>query len=232
MKNTPSFSRVGKIHLSVFNPEYTVRSQTVNFLKANLNKKYQSVLDYGAGESPYEHLTQYEKYTRIDIEQNQLNNIDLFLNPSTLHIPVPDNSFDLITCYDVLEHVTDINLALDEIVRVLKNNGEIIIKIPFLYREHELPYDYRRLTQEGLIHLLKKFNFTIESNRKLGNACSVLYTLFNEKYFDSNQKMSFCSKLIRKIVNWTLLPILNKTLFLSDAQRIYSAVIVIAKIQK
>ena len=44
-----------------------------------------------------------------------------------------DNSFDLIICNHVLEHVEDDILALKEIRRVLKKEGYGIIMIPFYY---------------------------------------------------------------------------------------------------
>jgi len=38
-------------------------------------------------------------------------------------LPYDDNSFDLVTCVDVLEHVADLNKVIAEINRVLKTNG-------------------------------------------------------------------------------------------------------------
>lgn len=39
------------------------------------------------------------------------------------HIPAADGSFDLVVCVDVLEHVSDVNLVLAEVNRVLKPGG-------------------------------------------------------------------------------------------------------------
>ncbi|MCC5668401.1 bifunctional 2-polyprenyl-6-hydroxyphenol methylase/3-demethylubiquinol 3-O-methyltransferase UbiG [Nostoc sp. CHAB 5784] len=39
------------------------------------------------------------------------------------NLPYDDNSFDIVTCVDVLEHVADLNKVLSEINRVLKPNG-------------------------------------------------------------------------------------------------------------
>jgi 2-polyprenyl-6-hydroxyphenyl methylase/3-demethylubiquinone-9 3-methyltransferase len=38
-------------------------------------------------------------------------------------LPFEDNSFELVTCCDVLEHVDDVNMAISEIQRVLKPGG-------------------------------------------------------------------------------------------------------------
>ena len=39
------------------------------------------------------------------------------------NLPFDDNSFDIVTCVDVLEHVADLNKVISEINRVLKPNG-------------------------------------------------------------------------------------------------------------
>ena len=52
-----------------------------------------------------------------------------------------DNSFDLIICNHVLEHVEDDILALKEIRRVLKKEGYGIIMIPFYYPIPEITFE-------------------------------------------------------------------------------------------
>lgn len=46
-----------------------------------------------------------------------------YLVGSAEALPFPDNSFDVITCVDVLEHVPDLGKVLKEIYRVLKPGG-------------------------------------------------------------------------------------------------------------
>ena len=46
------------------------------------------------------------------------------------NMPFDDESFDLIVTEDVLEHVWDINKALKEINRVLKNGGKHVFTVP------------------------------------------------------------------------------------------------------
>lgn len=61
---------------------------------------------------------------------------------------LPDHSFDVITMWHVLEHVPDLNHELDELKRLLKPNGTIIIAVPNfnsldakLYQEYWAAYD-------------------------------------------------------------------------------------------
>lgn len=45
-------------------------------------------------------------------------------------IPVDDHSFDRIICSDVIEHVQNPEKLLKEIIRILKQNGKIVITVP------------------------------------------------------------------------------------------------------
>jgi SAM-dependent methyltransferase len=52
------------------------------------------------------------------------------LKMDILNIPLPDNQFDCIICYHVLEHIPDDKKAIRELVRVLKPGGWAIIQSP------------------------------------------------------------------------------------------------------
>lgn len=55
-------------------------------------------------------------------------------------IPENDNTFDLIVCYHILEHVIDDLSAMKELYRVLKPTGTLLVQTPF--REGEIYEDY------------------------------------------------------------------------------------------
>lgn len=48
------------------------------------------------------------------------------------NLPVPDNSYDVVTCVEVLEHVYDPLHALSEICRILQMRGSAVITVPNL----------------------------------------------------------------------------------------------------
>ncbi len=76
-------------------------------------------------------------------------------------IPLTDNSVDAIICLAVLEHVKDPVRAMEEMHRVLKPGGRLLIYVPFLYyyHAHEGYYeDYWRFTKDTLEHLAKPFS--------------------------------------------------------------------------
>lgn len=49
---------------------------------------------------------------------------------SAENLPFPNDSFDLITCFDTLEHLVHPNKALSEMRRVLVKDGEVVFLLP------------------------------------------------------------------------------------------------------
>lgn len=64
-------------------------------------------------------------------------------------IDVEKESFDLIICYHILEHVKDDNKAMSELSRVLKNSGCCLIQTPF--KEGDIFEDNSILSKEDRI---------------------------------------------------------------------------------
>jgi len=62
--------------------------------------------------------------------------IENIRNEDAMNLSFQENSFNVIISNDVFEHVPDINKALCEAYRVLKNSGTLLISIPF-YRGNE-----------------------------------------------------------------------------------------------
>lgn len=69
-------------------------------------------------------------------------------------LPFPDETFDLVVCTSVLEHVADSAAALRELHRVTRGGGRLWLEVPFLYHYHVSSTgdrcDFRRWTWEGL----------------------------------------------------------------------------------
>ncbi|NCG09578.1 MAG: methyltransferase domain-containing protein [Alphaproteobacteria bacterium] len=62
-------------------------------------------------------------------------------------IPYYSDTFDVVVCTDVLEHVIDLHTALKQIFRVLKPGGTAIFRTPYrenlnLYTKYDFPYRY------------------------------------------------------------------------------------------
>ena len=67
--------------------------------------------------------------------------------------------YDRIIIFNVLEHVSDLKIALKNLYRLLKVNGELIGSTPFLYRVHGAPRDYSRFTADFLYQEFKSDGF-------------------------------------------------------------------------
>lgn len=84
-------------------------------------------------------------------------------------LPFEDNSREAILCLAVLEHVENPIKAMEELHRVLKPGGKLLIYVPFLYYYHaEKGYygDYWRFTYDTLEMFAKPFSkYEIESVR-------------------------------------------------------------------
>ena len=78
----------------------------------------------------------------------------------------PDESFDLLTASDVLEHLPDEAAALREWRRILKPGGVLIVFVPafmFLWTEHDVVNNHcRRYTRATLVRPLAAAGFHIE----------------------------------------------------------------------
>lgn len=68
-------------------------------------------------------------------------------------MPFGDGEFDTILCNAVLEHVTSVDAVMEQLVRVLRPGGHLIVSIPFLQPFHPVPGDFRRFTKEGIRQL-------------------------------------------------------------------------------
>lgn len=109
------------------------------FLTHYLRKRIKNgkLLDVGCGVGYF--LIRAEKYYEtygIDISHFAISYAKRNLNKSILklgsatNIPFSDEIFDIVTCFDVLEHIRNPREVLREIYRVLKPSGVLIVRVP------------------------------------------------------------------------------------------------------
>jgi SAM-dependent methyltransferase len=212
----------------LFNPFYFIRRDlfvNIRKLAPSLNGR---LLDFGCGRKPYENLFNVDEYIGIDMEQTgheHVNSkVDVFYDGKT--IPFPDETFDAVFCSEVFEHVFNLEEILDEIIRVLKKDGQMLITVPFCWPEHEVPFDFGRYSSFGLQHILTKKGLKISVAVKSGNYGRVVWQLkglFFHTLFNSRSKIfNFVGSMIF-IVPINLLALIfliitprNKTLYFNN----------------
>lgn len=164
----------------ILNPFYIARNQLNQNIKYFSKNLKGNLLDIGCGSKPYEDLFKVKKYVGLDIDSKTSRDkkkADFFYKGKKF--PLKSACFDSVICSEVIEHVFDPDYFLKETNRVLKKNGRLLISAPFIWDEHEQPYDYARYSSFGLKHLLKKNNFTIISAKKIGTDVSTIFQLVN-----------------------------------------------------
>jgi SAM-dependent methyltransferase len=65
-----------------------------------------------------------------------------------------------IVCLEVLEHLPAPHLAVDEMHRVLRPGGHLLLTVPFMapyHTDRDVPSDFFRYTHDGLTTLLRRF---------------------------------------------------------------------------
>lgn len=86
------------------------------------------------------------------------------LYTSVTALGLRDGCLDGVLCSEVLEHVADFGSAINEMARVLKPGGRLLLTCPFLYPLHG-PQDYWRFTPQAFEYLLRD-RFHIERIHK------------------------------------------------------------------
>ena len=93
------------------------------------------VLDYGAGEGKHLHLVRTvrpaARLAGVDVRApHSVPDFEFHLTSQDAPLPFAADAFDLVVSCDVLEHVENLDHALDEIHRVLRRGGSFVGFVP------------------------------------------------------------------------------------------------------
>ncbi len=153
----------------IVNPVFIIRNSLYKSVKLFASEIGGNVLDFGCGSKPYEDLfVNCREYVGCDIKVSGHNHkdskIDYFLEGDVL--PFEDEEFDAVVSFEVFEHLFNLPDVLKEINRVTKPTGYLLVSVPFVWAEHEAPYDFARYTNFGMTNILETHGYHILELKK------------------------------------------------------------------
>jgi len=148
------------------------------------------VIDIGCGEKPFRpFFIHTEQYEGIDLK-NYSENKDLcngapdyYFNEkyfNSWRLPFKDECYDTAVSFQVLEHHPNPQKMIEEMIRITKKGGYIMLSFPLIAGLHEKPNDFFRLTEYGLKEFLKKQKAEICEIRRQGSLFSTIAHLLCE----------------------------------------------------
>ncbi len=151
---------------------------TATYIKNNLN-----ILDFSPSRCLYRKL---KKNTAINYVTTDLSGNFIADNKFDItNIAVNDQSFDLVICYHILEHIIDDLQAMKELYRILKFSGTCIIQTPFksgeIYEDYSITAKEDRLKHFGQDDHVRIYSVEGLKNRLLQTGFNVNILEFNEE---------------------------------------------------
>jgi SAM-dependent methyltransferase len=172
------------------------------------------ILDTSAGWelSDYQSLFRGKRYVKQDSRGFDPPCIDIVCDIGDMK-PIPDESFGLVLNLESLEHISNPQKAIDEIHRILRPKGLLILTTVMQFKTHLAPRDYWRFTPDGIELLLNRFKIldcTLEKSLKnpIGVWATAQKTLSSEEWgklpslrlVDSEDR--WMAKLKRRMGRW------------------------------
>lgn len=178
------------------------------------------IIDVGAGECQYKKYCSHLEYVAQDFNEYTGDGNNSGLQFSTwdtskidivsdiTSIPVEDESFDYVMCTEVLEHVPDPVSALNELSRIVRKGGELIITSPFCSLTHFAPYHFcDGFNKYFYEHHLTRLGYDILEITPNGNYFEFLSQELQRLPFmvkNYTSKGNFFPKLLVRLTNWII----------------------------
>ncbi|WP_299979453.1 methyltransferase domain-containing protein [Desulfobacula sp.] len=138
------------------------------------------VLDIGCGDGNsiklFQKMAKNIEWYGVDIDNSpevkqRVRKSAQFSNFNGVNLPYSDNSFDLLYCHQVLEHVRHPDALIADAFRVLKPNGLFVGAVSYLEPYHS--YSIFNFTPYGIVRVFIDANFELKEIRP-GTDASVL----------------------------------------------------------
>jgi len=157
------------------------------------------VLDVGCGDRRYLKAMPSHGYIGVDLRA------PAEVIGEACRLPIASATVDTALCFQVLDDQPVPIILLNEIHRVLKPHGTLLLSADLSWRVHNAPRDYFRFTHFGLEYLLGKAYFTVDSIRPLGGMWALMANRFVYRFHDAFGKY----RVLRPLVSLLGFAILN-----------------------
>lgn len=153
------YQREGKVSLLPWRVLFDHLWKGKSFTRTALNcwvreyvKPSGRVCDVGGGRTPSyaRFVNNREGWVIIDVEPQTRPSVVAMLQT----LPFQPASFNAVCCFNVLEHVYEAQIAVRNMFRVLRPEGQLFIFVPFLVNVHPDRHDYHRYTGTALENFL------------------------------------------------------------------------------
>ena len=145
------------------------RRAVVDALRKELVHFHGTCLDIGCGRMPYKslvltHPSCVTQYIGMDLHPELRQPAYAHLPTSDLEwdgqaIPLDANSVDCAIATEIFQYFHNIEILMQETLRVLRPHGLFFFTVPFLWPLHDSPYDQFRYTPFALDRLLQRSGF-------------------------------------------------------------------------
>ncbi|EKD56839.1 MAG: hypothetical protein ACD_58C00072G0005 [uncultured bacterium] len=134
------------------------RKSLDKLLKKNVHLFRGTVLDIGGRDRGNfkKPKISVQKWIFLDIQEK--NHPDLVQDVANMH-DVKSKTVDVVCAIELFEHVRSPEAGLNEIYRILKKNGTLILSCPFLFPIHGDPDDWQRWTESKWMLTLNNLKF-------------------------------------------------------------------------
>jgi SAM-dependent methyltransferase len=192
--------RLKAITVKKKNPDYIHLYFLMKDIKAALDKYAKKrLLDLGCGNKPYKdwYAPLTDSTIGCDAVQSSENVVDDICLASDL--PYENASFDTVFSTQVLEHVFEQQQMINEAARVLKQDGYLILSVPFTWELHEEPYDFFRITKYGLKEMFEKSGYEIEYIKANGGKWAAMFQMMINTVYSTFKYKTVKAKILKVI---------------------------------
>ncbi len=165
------------------------------------NFKNKTILIIGAGDKVHFYNDMFKESLVITSDVHLQFSPDIVFDAH--QIPFKASSFDLVIASQVLEHTFKPWEVANELERVVKIGGKLLIETPFNFPYHSPPYDFYRFTFTGLRSLFSKCNLdSFQANEGSASAVATFNAQFLIDAFSNRYLRMLMLFISRFLFGW------------------------------